>query len=126
MFSVTVRDHILIAHSLKDEVFGPAKNLHGATYIIDAEFKSLQLDKHSTVIDIGVASGILAEVTSRLNYRNLDEMEEFQSHTTTAEFLAKYLYDEIRERVKSFFRGYLKVTIHESPIAWASYEGKVR
>jgi 6-pyruvoyl-tetrahydropterin synthase len=67
MFSVTVRDHILIAHSLKDEVFGPAKNLHGATYIIDAEFKSLQLDKHSTVIDIGVASGILAEVSSRLN-----------------------------------------------------------
>lgn len=126
MFSVTVRDHILVAHSLGDEVFGPARNLHGATYVIDAEFKRPQLDEHSTVIDIGAASGILAEVASRLSYRNLDEMEEFRSQTTTAEFLAKYLFDEIRKRARSVFKGALKVTIHESPVAWASYEGKVR
>jgi 6-pyruvoyltetrahydropterin/6-carboxytetrahydropterin synthase len=126
MFSVTVRDHILVAHSLGDEVFGPARNLHGATYVIDAEFRSPQLDEHSTVIDIGAASRILGEAASHLNYRNLDDMEEFQSQTTTAEFLAKYLFDEIGKRARSSFKGFLKVTIHESPVAWASYEGEVR
>jgi 6-pyruvoyltetrahydropterin/6-carboxytetrahydropterin synthase len=125
MFSVTVRDHVFIAHSLKDEAFGPAQNLHGATYVIDAEFKSQKLNRNNVVIDMGLASTILAEVTSQLNYRNLDEMEVFQSQTTTAEFVAKYLFDKIQKRAASVFKGSLKVTLHESHIAWASYEGVV-
>jgi 6-pyruvoyl-tetrahydropterin synthase len=113
----------MIAHSLKGEIFGPAKNLHGATYTIDAEFKAGELDENQVVLDIGFASETLKEVTSKLNYRNLDEVEEFSGKLTTTEFLAKYIHDEIQRRLSGIFTGTIKVTLYESPLAWASYEG---
>lgn len=126
MYSVTVRDHIFIAHSLKKEFFGPAQNLHGTTYIIDAEFKRKKLDEHNVVIDIGQASQILKEVLSKLNFQNLDEMEEFKSVTTTTEYLAKYIHQQISKKVQPYFKGGLKVTLHESPVAWGSYEEEIQ
>jgi len=129
MYSVTVRDHVMIAHSLKGEVFGPAQNLHGATYVIDAEFKRQELDENNIVIDIGLATRILHEVASQFNYRNLDELEKFQSQITTTEFLAKTIHDEISKRLtenlESPFKGTLKITLNESHVASASYEGAV-
>ena len=125
MYSVTVRDHILIAHSLSGDVFGPAQNLHGATYIVDAEFIAERLNASSVVIDIGLASRILSEVCGELNYQNLDDVEQFKGKTTTAEFLAAYIHGEIRQRVKDHFRGRLEVTLSESHLAKASYEGRV-
>ncbi len=125
MYIVTVRDHVMIAHSLQGEIFGPAQNLHGATYVIDAEFRRPDLDEHNVVIDIGLASRILAETAAKLSYRNLDEMEAFHGEITTTEYLAKYIHDRIREQVESFFKGTLKVTLNESHIASAGYEGNI-
>lgn len=122
MYRVNVRDHMLIAHSLKSEIFGPASKLHGATYVIDAEFRTNSLDDNNVVIDIGLASRILKEVIAQFNYKNLDELREFQNQLTTTEFLAGYIHQQIKNRVSSFFKGTLKITLHESPNAWASYE----
>jgi 6-pyruvoyl-tetrahydropterin synthase len=125
MFSLTVRDHFMIAHSLRGEVFGPARSLHGATYIVDAEFRRPALDPDNLVIDIGLALRILGEVLSGLNYKNLDEVEAFAARPTTTEFLARHIHGQIAGRVASFFEGGLKVTLHESHIAWAGYEADV-
>ena len=125
MYSVTVRDHAMIAHSLQGEMFGSAQNLHGATYVIDAEFRRPDLDEHNVVIDMGLASSILAEAAAQLSYRNLDDMEAFHGEITTTEFLAKYIHDRIREQVEAFFKGTLKVTLNESHIASAGYEGNI-
>jgi len=125
MYSVTVRDHILIAHSLTGDVFGPAQNLHGATYIVDAEFIAERLNESNVVIDIGLASKILSEVCGELNYKNLDEVEQFKGKTTTTEFLAAYIHGEIHRSVKVHFQGQLKITLSESHVAKASYKGKV-
>jgi 6-pyruvoyltetrahydropterin/6-carboxytetrahydropterin synthase len=122
MYSITVRDHIFIAHSLKGEVFGPAQNLHGATYVIDVEFKTPELDEYNMVIDIGMASQVLSQAISGLNYRNLDEHEAFQSEITTTEFLARYIHGEICKHIQPFFHGIVKITLHESHLAWGSYE----
>lgn len=124
MYSVKVTDQMMIAHSLNGEVFGPARNLHGATYVVDAEFCCQNLDKNNLVIDIGNASEILKEVVSKLDYQNLDELPVFEGQLTTTEFLAKYVHDKISEKIGSF-EGYLKVTLHESPNAAAGYEGKI-
>lgn len=125
MYTVTVRSHILIAHSLPGEFFGPAQRLHGATFVIDAEFARAELDAHNVVLDIGLASRVLAEVADSLNYRNLDELEAFDSEITTAEFLARHLHDAVRKRLGEDFDGRLKITLHESHVASASYEGEV-
>jgi len=125
MYSLSVRDHFFIAHSLKKEIFGPAQNLHGATFVIDVEFKRQILDQNNVVIDIGLASKVLRETISRLNYQNLDEIEDFASQLTTTEFLARYFHEQISKRIRSFFKGRLKVTLHESHLAWASYEAEV-
>jgi 6-pyruvoyltetrahydropterin/6-carboxytetrahydropterin synthase len=125
MYSLSVRDYIFIAHSLREDVFGPAQALHGTTYTVDAEFRKERLDEHNVVIDIGLATRILKEVLSQLNYKNLDEMKEFRSKTTTTEFLAKHIHDRIRIQIASFFKGSLKITLHESPVAWGSYESQV-
>lgn len=92
---------------------------------MDAEFGTLELDSQNRVIDVGEASRILREILSGLDYRNLDEVEEFRSQMTTAEFLARQIHDAVAEQVRSFFRGNLTITLHESPVAWASYTGKV-
>ncbi|MEH2339874.1 6-pyruvoyl trahydropterin synthase family protein [Nostoc sp.] len=125
MFSVAVKDHIMIAHSFQGEIFGPAQKLHGATYIITAEFKVPQLDKDGLVIDIGQAIAILKEVLEPLNYQNLDTLEQFKGINTTTEYMGYYIHQQISNQVSSFFKGSLKITLEESHIAWGSYEAQV-
>ncbi len=125
MYTVTIRDHIMIAHSLNSQAFGPAQRLHGATYVVDAAFQSPTLDENNIVIDIGQATQILHQALAPLNYQNLDALEAFQGKLTTTEFLAQYIHEQICGAVRSFFRGSLKVTLGESHVAWASYEGAV-
>jgi 6-pyruvoyl-tetrahydropterin synthase len=120
VFSVTVRDHMMIAHSLRGEVFGPAQQLHGATYVVDATFRRATLDADGIVIDIGRATDALREVVGGLSYRNLDD--ELAGVNTTTEVLAQLVADRLAERVDGVGLDGLVVTLHESHIAWASYE----
>ena len=133
MFSVTVRDHVMIAHSLRGEVFGPAQRLHGATYIVDATFSRVELDSDDIVVDIGAATetlrGVLADLNYRNNYRNLDEVPELAGRNTTTEVLARLIADRLASRGEDGELGYsasglarIGVTLRESHIAWASYE----
>lgn len=125
MFSVAVKDHIMIAHSFQGEIFGPAQKLHGATYIVTAAFKVPELDEDGLVIDIGQAIAILKEVLEPLNYQNLDTLEQFKGINTTTEYMAYYIHQQISKQVSSFFKGSLNVTLEESHIAWGSYEAQV-
>lgn len=120
----------MIAHSFRGEVFGPAQGLHGATYVVDLELRRPELDPDGLVVDIGLAGRALARVLSALNYRNLDEMEAFRGKNTTTEFLARVVFDGVAERIAAGELGEsargltsLRVTLHESHVAWASYEG---
>ncbi|MFW6034383.1 MAG: 6-pyruvoyl trahydropterin synthase family protein [bacterium] len=129
MFSVTVRDHVMIAHSLRGEAFGPAQRLHGATYVVDATFSGRELDADGTVVDIGRAAEQLRAVLAPLNYRNLDEVPDFAGRNTTTEALAKVIADRLAERVRGGALGAaarrltgIAVTLHESHVAWAGYE----
>jgi 6-pyruvoyltetrahydropterin/6-carboxytetrahydropterin synthase len=132
MYSVTVRDHVMIAHSLTGQVFGPAQRLHGATYVVDVELKRSDLDADGIVADIGRAAEALRVVLADLNYRNLDELPAFAGRNTTTEFLARVVFDGL---VAAIGRGDLgtgagaieqiRVTLHESHIASASFEGRV-
>ena len=129
MFSVTVRDHMMIAHSFRGEVFGPAQRLHGATYVVDATFKRPALDEDDLVVDIGRAAEELRAVLGELGYRNLDDEAEFQGMNTSTEALARVVADRLAERVRAGALGDgaggltgLAVTLHESHVAWASYE----
>jgi 6-pyruvoyl-tetrahydropterin synthase len=133
MFSVTVRDHIMIAHSLRGEVFGPAQQLHGATYTVDVEWRRGQLDENGIVIDIGLALEFLRDVLKPLNYQNLDGMPVFQGVNTTTEVLARYIFERLKERLVSapgITIGHdalqaMKITLIESPNAWAAFEGSL-
>ncbi|MCA9705670.1 MAG: 6-carboxytetrahydropterin synthase [Myxococcales bacterium] len=132
MFTVCVRDHVMIAHSFRGEVFGPAQRLHGATYVIDVEFRRPALDPHGLVVDIGRASAALAEITARYAYRNLDEIPELQGLNTTTEVLAKLVFDAMKAKIEAGEVGpgsdglhSLRVTLHESHVAWASYEAEL-
>jgi 6-pyruvoyl-tetrahydropterin synthase len=129
MFSVTVRDHIMIAHSFSGEVFGPAQKLHGATFVVDATFKRPELDADNIVVDIGRASEELHTICGTLSYRNLDDENEFAGQNTSTEFLAKVIADRLAGKAESGELGVgargltgIAVTLHESHIAWASYE----
>jgi 6-pyruvoyl-tetrahydropterin synthase len=129
VFSVTIRDHLMIAHSFKGEVFGPAQRLHGATYVVDATFRRADLDPDGIVVDIGGASEVLRSVLSELGYRNLDDEADFAGMNTTTEELARVIADRLAERALAGALGDgardldgLVVTLHESHIAWASYE----
>ena len=129
MFSVTVRDHVMIAHSLRGEVFGPAQRLHGATYVVDATFSRVELDSDDIVVDIGRATEELHGVLADLNYRNLDEVPELAGRNTTTEVLARLIADRLAGRVEGGGLGQsasglagIAVTLRESHIAWASYE----
>lgn len=125
MYTVTIRDHMMIAHSLPSEAFGPAQKLHGATYVVDAEFKSEALDANNIVIDIDIATQTLQQALAPLKYQNLDELTELQGKLTTTEFLAKFVHDTVSRSVRDSFQGSLKITLGESHVAWASYEGVV-
>ncbi|MFF1447960.1 6-pyruvoyl tetrahydropterin synthase family protein [Streptomyces sp. NPDC058274] len=129
MFSITVRDHLMIAHSFRGEVFGPAQRLHGATFLVDATFRRAELDDDNIVVDIGLATQELGALVSELNYRNLDNEPDFADTNTSTEFLAKVIADRLADRVNSGALGEgarglagITVTLHESHIAWASYE----
>lgn len=129
LFSITVRDHLMIAHSFRGEVFGPAQRLHGATFLVDATFRRAELDADNIVVDIGLATQQLNAVVGELNYRNLDEEPAFAGTNTSTEFLAKVIADRLADRVHDGSLGEgarglasLTVTLHESHIAWASYE----
>jgi len=125
MYSIKIRKHILIAHSLNSPAFGPAQNLHGATYIVDAEFFTKELDGNNMVINIDIASKNLEEVLKPLNYKNLDDYPPMKGKLTTTEFLCKYIHDEMRKVFATRFRGKLKITLGESHEAWASYEAAI-
>ena len=129
MFAVEVRDHIMIAHSFRGELFGPAQGLHGATFVIDAAFMSEKLDANGVVVDIGQAKEALNGVLGPLNYRNLDEALEFKGVNTTTEFLTRHIYDRLAEAARAGKLGRLgrelmaiRVTISESHVARAWYE----
>ena len=129
MFSVTVRDHMMIAHSFRGELFGPAQRLHGATYVVDATFRRAVLDADNIVVDIGRASEVLHEVVGELTYRNLDDEPAFAGVNTSTEALARVVADRLADRVHAGALGDgardldgLVVTLHESHIASASYE----
>ena len=129
MFSVTVRDHMMIAHSLRGETFGPAQRLHGATYVVDATFRRAALDSDGVVVDIGRAGEELRAVLAELNYRNLDDEPSLAEVNTTTEALAHLIADRLAERARAGALGdaareldSLVVTLHESPVASASYE----
>ena len=128
MFSVTIRDHLMIAHSLRGEVFGPAQRLHGATYVVDATFRRATLDADGIVVDIGRAAEVLRAVVGELGYRNLDDEVEFAGMNTTTEALARVVSDRLADRARAGALGDgareldgLVVTLHESHVAWASY-----
>jgi 6-pyruvoyl-tetrahydropterin synthase len=132
MFTVTVRDHMMIAHSFRGEVFGPAQRLHGATYVVDVDFKRSTLDADGIVVDIGRAVEVLRAVLSELNFRNLDEITEFAGRNTTTEFLAHVIFTRIAAAAKRGDLGAggdavqeIRVTLHESHIAAASFEGRM-
>jgi 6-pyruvoyl-tetrahydropterin synthase len=136
MYAVNVRDHFMIAHSFRGEVFGPAQRLHGATYVVDLELRRESLDVDGIVVDIGLATQVLHEELAALNFRNLDELPEFVGRNTTTEFLARAIFDRIAARIAAGALGphavpgpdargltRMRVTLHESHVAWAAYEG---
>jgi 6-pyruvoyl-tetrahydropterin synthase len=132
VYSVTVRDHMMIAHSFQGEVFGPAQRLHGATYVVDATFRRAALDADNIVLDIGAATDELRAVLAELNYRNLDDEAAFAGINTSTEWLARVVADRLADRVHAGALGdaargidELVVTLRESHIAWASYERRL-
>ena len=132
MYSLNVRDHFMIAHSFQGAVFGPAQRLHGATYVVDATFRREDLDADGLVVDIGLASAKLHAALEDLNYRNLDDVDAFVGKNTTTEFLARAIFDRLAAAAKEGELGEgarglasISVTLNESHVAWASYEGAV-
>lgn len=130
MYTVNVRDHFMVAHSFHGQVFGPAQRMHGATYVVDLELRRPELDGDGIVADIGLATHVLKSVLGELNYRNLDEESAFEGRNTSTEFLARVIFDRVVARIAAGELGpsaqgvsALKVTLHESHVAWAAYEG---
>jgi 6-pyruvoyl-tetrahydropterin synthase len=129
VFSVTVRDHMMVAHSFTGAVFGPAQRLHGATFVVDATFRGRELDADGIVVDIGAATELLHAVLGELTYRNLDDEPDFAGTNTTTEVLARVVADRLADRIRAGALGLggdglegLAVTLHESHVAWASYD----
>jgi len=132
MFSVTVRDHMMVAHSFRGEMFGPAQRLHGATFVVDATFRREALDADSVVVDIGRATEELRAILAALTYRNLDDEPDFAGVNTTTEVLAQTVADRLADRIHAGALGEgargiaaIAVTLHESHVAWASFERPV-
>jgi 6-pyruvoyltetrahydropterin/6-carboxytetrahydropterin synthase len=132
MYSVTVRDHMMIAHSFQGEVFGPAQRLHGATYVVDVELRRPELDANGIVVDIGLATDVLRQILSSINYRNLDEVPELKGRNTTTEFLAHFIFERMAGAIRGGDLGAaalgiegVRVTLHESHVAAAGYDGRL-
>jgi 6-pyruvoyl-tetrahydropterin synthase len=129
MYTVGVREHVMVAHSFRGELFGPAQRLHGATYVVDAELSAEQLDGSGVVVDIGRATEALRAALAELHYRNLDELPAFTGQNTTTEFLARWVFDQLAARIARGELGpgssgvrTLSITLRESHVAWARYE----
>jgi 6-pyruvoyltetrahydropterin/6-carboxytetrahydropterin synthase len=132
MYTVCVRDHVMVAHSFRGEVFGPAQALHGATFVVDVEFRRPDLDADNIVVDIGRAGETLRAILADFNYRNLDEVPAFNGLNTTTEFLAKRIFDAMAAAIRRGDLGAgagavqsIRVVLHESHIAWAAFEGRL-
>ncbi|MFQ3622993.1 MAG: 6-carboxytetrahydropterin synthase [Acetobacteraceae bacterium] len=132
MFSLTVSDHVMIAHSFRGEIFGPAQRLHGATFTVEAEFRVPTLDEHGLVVDIGLARAELRRALDTVDYRNLDELPQFAGRNTTTEFMASHIHGLLADALAAGRLGgggrrvtSLKVLLRESPLAWAAYEAPV-
>lgn len=132
MYTLTVRDHFMIAHSFTGERFGPARKLHGATYVVDATFERAELDADDLVVDIGLASEVLAGILAQYNYENLDEMAQFEGCNTTTEFLAGIIQQQLVAAARNNELGpdsaaldRIRVSLGESHVAWAGFEGPV-
>lgn len=132
MFSLTVSDHIMIAHSFRGEAFGPAQRLHGATFVVEAEFRADDIDALGLLVDIGLARTALRRALDTLDYRNLDEAPPLAGHNTTTEFLARHIHGLLATALSAGELGpqsaavqALKITLRESPNAWAAFEGRV-
>jgi 6-pyruvoyl-tetrahydropterin synthase len=132
MYTVCVRDHMMIAHSFSGAVFGPAQRMHGATYVVDVEFRRADLDENGIVVDIGRAGEILRDILGALNYRNLDAEPDFHGRNTTTEFLARTVFERLAQKIRDGHLGpsaravqSLRVTLHESHVAWAAFEGEL-
>ena len=132
MYTVCVRDHMMIAHSFSGDVFGPAQRLHGATYVVDVEFRRPDLDENGIVVDIGLAGTVLHDTLAAMNYRNLDAQAEFAGRNTTTEFLARTVFERLQLAIRDGRLGAsetavtaLRVTLHESHVAWAAFEGEL-
>ncbi|MGM0767409.1 MAG: 6-pyruvoyl trahydropterin synthase family protein [Pseudomonadota bacterium] len=132
MYCLTVRDHMMIAHSFRGKIFGPAQALHGATYVVDVTFERPELDDDDLIVDIGLASSVLKDVLAEFNMKNLDDMEAFRGRNTTTEFMARQVFDRLAGAIKNGRLGNtgtgltgLKVTLGESHLAWASYHGSL-
>ena len=132
MYTVCVRDHMMIAHSFSGDVFGPAQRLHGATYVVDVEFRRPELDENGIVVDIGLAGTVLHDTLAAMNYRNLDAEADFAGRNTTTEFLARTVFERLRQAIRDGRLGpsaaavsALRVTLHESHVAWAAFEGEL-
>ncbi|MBB3332693.1 6-pyruvoyl-tetrahydropterin synthase [Halomonas campaniensis] len=130
MYRLTVRDHFMIAHSFRGDVFGPAQRTHGATYVVDVTFQRRELDDHDLVVDIGLAGEALKAVLGEFNFQNLDELPEFHGRNTTTEFMARVIFERLATSIQLGHLGEgaggleaMTVTLHESHIAWASFEG---
>lgn len=136
MYAVNVRDHFMIAHSFRGDIFGPAQRLHGATYVVDMQLQRDTLDAHGVVVDIGLATQVLREELAPLNFRNLDDLPQFAGRNTTTEFLAREIFDRIAARIAAGAFGphalpgpgnggltRMRITLNESHVAWAAYEG---
>lgn len=122
MYFVKIRESMMIAHSLKDPFFGPAQNVHGATFVVDVTFKTKTVNQYNVVIDIGVAHKVVKDILSKLDYQNFDDLDVFKGELTTTEFIARYIYDEVSLSVKPYFDGKINVSIKENPNAWAGFE----
>lgn len=132
MYALTVREHFMIAHSFRGEIFGPAQRLHGATYVVDMELRRPELDADGLVVDIGLAGKTLAAVLAELNYRNLDDDPALTGHNTTTEFLARLVFDRLAACIRQGDMGAaaagltaMRITLKESHVAWASFEGSL-
>ncbi len=131
MYSIKVRENILIAHSLPGEVFGPAQNMHGATYLVDAEFFTDKLNEYNIIMDLGVVTAILKDTLKVYNYKNLDEVDEFKDIITSTEFLAKNICEKIINKLQNNYPNdykilkKIKISLQESNVAWATYEQQI-
>jgi 6-pyruvoyl-tetrahydropterin synthase len=126
MYTVGVKDHIMIAHSLAGEAFGPAQRLHGATYAVSVEIERQELSEHDVVVDIGELRGLLRAVLAELDYQNLDEHPAFSGKRSTTELVARHVHRELGKRLALPGGGILTVTLDESPVAWARYRAPIR